>query len=82
MKYAEALEKNGSCEGLDLRELPLDSLIELIEDIPSWDYPLGEESVLELARRAKIDVNVFFDEADRDYSDLWLEAAEKLGVNI
>lgn len=82
MKYKEALMKNESRDGLDLRDLPLTDLLELIDDIPGWDYLLGEESVLELARRAEIDVSEFFDASDRDYSDLWVAAAEKLGVEI
>ena len=82
MTYKEALEVNESTAGLDLESLPLSDLLELIEEIPAWDYPLGEESVKELARRADIDVSAFFDGTDRDYSDLWAAAAEKLGVDF
>lgn len=82
MTYQIAMEKNESAEGLDLRELSLEDLLELIDDVPGWDYPLGEESVRELARRAEIDAEGFFAESDSDYSDLWAAAAEKLGVDF
>lgn len=79
MNYKKALELNESKAGLDLKEMPLADLMELIDEIPGWDYLLGEESVLELARRAEINVDEFFSEGTRDYSDLWAFAAEKLG---
>ena len=81
MTYKEALELNESKAGLDLRELPLADLLDLIEEIPGWDYPLGEESVKELARRAEIDVVEYFAEGTKDYSDLWAEAAGRLGLD-
>lgn len=80
MTYNKALELNESKAGLDLGELSLSDLLELIEEIPGWDYPLGEESVLELARRAEINAAEFFAEGSKDYSDLWAEAAEKLSI--
>jgi hypothetical protein len=79
MTYKEALELNESKAGLNLKEMPIADLMELIEEIPGWDYPLGEESVLELARRAEVDVDDYFSEGTKDYSDLWAFAAEKLG---
>lgn len=83
MTYKEALEMNESKNGLDLSELSLENLLELIEEIPGWDYPLGEESVKELARRAGIDTMEFFsEESCHDYSDLYARAAELLGVGI
>ena len=81
MTYKEALELNESKDGLDLGELSISDLLELIEEIPGWDYPLGEESVLELARRAEVDVGEYFSEGTKDYSALWAEAAEKLGLD-
>lgn len=78
MNYKEALEMNESKAGLDLRDMELSDLLALIDEIPGWDYPLAEEAMTELARRAEIDVNEFFEESDKDYSDLWAAATEKL----
>lgn len=79
--YAEALEKNESKYGLDLGEISLDNLLALIEELPGWDYPLAEDFMNELARRAGINADKYFAEADRDYSDLYVDATDKLGVN-
>lgn len=81
MTYAEAREKNESKEGLDLGEISLDNLLALIEELPGWDYPLAEDFMNELAKRAGIDTDKYFEEADRDYSDLYVDATEKLGVD-
>ena len=82
MKYAKALEINESAAGLDISEMSLDDLLELIDEIPGWDYPLAEECMVDLARRAGISPVEFFDDSDRDYSDLWLACAEALGVDF
>ena len=78
MNYKEALEMNESKTGLDFRGMELSDLLALIDEIPGWDYPLAEEAMAELARRAEIDINGFFEESDGDYSDLWAAATEKL----
>lgn len=82
INYKTALELNESRDGLDLKSLSLEDLLALIEEIPGWDYPLGEESILELARRAGIDAKEYFDTSDKDYSDLWSDSAEALGVEF
>lgn len=80
--YAEALEKNESKNGLDLGEISLDNLLALIEELPGWDYPLAEDLMHELAKRAGIDTAEYFTAADRDYSDLYVDATDKLGVEM
>ena len=82
MKYKEALEMNESKTGIDYQSLSIESLMELIDDIPGWDYPLAEDCMEELSRRADIDRDAFFAESDRDYSDLWAACAEKLGIEF
>lgn len=82
MTYKEALEINESKSGLDYQSLTIKSLLELIDEIPGWDYPLADDCMSELARRADIDQDVFFAEGDRDYSDLWAACAEKLGIDF
>lgn len=82
MTYKEALEMNESKSGLDYESLSTKSLMELINEIHGWDYPLAEDCMAELARRADIDRDVFFAESDRDYSDLWAACAEKLGIEF
>ena len=85
MTYAKALELNESRDGLDLRNISLEDLIGLCDEVPGWDYPLWEGFVLELARRAGIDPSAFFaDDEDgnptfRDYNDLCQAALEALG---
>lgn len=85
MTYAKALELNESRDGLDLRNISLEDLIGLCDEVPGWDYPLGEGFVLELARRAGIDSASFFDDDEdsnptfRDYNDLCQAALEALG---
>lgn len=82
MTYKEALEINESKSGLDYESLSTESLMELIDEIPGWDYPLAEDCMSELSRRAKIDTDSFFADNDRDYSDLWAACAEKLGIDL
>ena len=82
MTYKEALELNESKAGLDLGELSLNELLAIIDEVPGWDYPLAEELMTELAKRAGIDTEEYFDGTDRDYSDLWSDAADKLGVDF
>ena len=82
MTYKEALELNESKAGLDLGSMGLDDLLALIDDIPGWDYPLAEDAMSELAKRAGIDLREYFTEGTRDYSDLWVDAAEKLDVDF
>jgi hypothetical protein len=82
MTYKEALEMNESKAGIDYKSLSIESLMELIDDIPGWDYPLAEDCIAELADRAGIDRDAFFVESDRDYSDLWAACAEKLGIDF
>ena len=82
MTYQKVLEMNESAAGLDLKELSLENLLALIDEVPGWDYPLAEDFVAELANRAGIDMTQYFAESDRDYSDLWATAAEKLGVDL
>lgn len=85
MTYAKALELNESREGLDLEALTVEDLVGLCDEVPAWDYPLGEDFVLELARRAGIDPSAFFaDDEDgnptfHDYNDLCQAALEALG---
>jgi hypothetical protein len=79
MTYKTALELNES-KGLDLESLTNDSLMALIDEIPGWDYPLAEDCMEELAKRAGIDKAKFF-EGNRDYSDLWTACADKLGID-
>lgn len=84
MTYAKALELNESRDGLDLEALTVDDLVELCDEVPAWGYPLGEDFVLELARRAGIDPSAFFVDEDgnptfRDYNDLCQAALEALG---
>ena len=91
MTYKEALEMNESKSGIDIESLSLEELAALTDEIPGWDYPLAEDCVKELARRAKIDVDQFFLEYDQDgytdslphgydYNDLWARCMEKLGI--
>ena len=82
MTYKEALEMNESKAGMDYKSLSIESLMELIDDIPGWDYPLAEDCMAELADRAGIDRDAFFSESDRDYSDLWATCAEKLKIDF
>lgn len=81
MTYKKALELNESKQGLDLESLTNESLLALIYEIPGWDYPLAEDCMEELARRAGIDKAAFFED-DRDYSDLWAACADKLGIDF
>jgi len=83
MTYAKALMMNESKDGLDLKRLSLASLLSLIDEVPGWDYPLAEDFIRELANRAGIDTNKYFANDPvvyRDYSDLYADAVEKLGV--
>jgi hypothetical protein len=79
--YKTALEMNESKNGIDWDEVSLDELIQMIGEIPGWDYPLAEDSMNEMSRRAGIDPKVFFDNGDRDYNDLYTACAEALGVD-
>lgn len=79
--YKDALEMNESKAGLDLGEISLDNLLSLIEELPGWDYPLAEDLMHELAKRAGIDTDKYFAEADRDYSDLYTDATDKMSAD-
>ena len=79
--YRDAMEMNESKNWLDLEEISLDNLLALIEELPGWDYPLAEDFMHELAKRAGIDTDKYFAEEDRDYSDLYVDATDKLGVD-
>lgn len=84
VSYSRALEQRESEEGLDLAAMDIDDLLTLIEDIPGWDYPLAEDCMGELARRAGIDTHAYFRDAGyaKDYNDLWLDAAIALGYDF
>ena len=82
MTYAKALMINESKDGLDIESMPLEDLLSVIDDMPSWDCVLAGELLHELARRAEIREEEFFKEDScRDCNDLWYAAAEKLGYN-
>lgn len=82
MTYREALERNESAAGLDFTEIPLDDLVQLIDDLPAWDYPLAEDCINEFARRAGINPAEYFAESDRDYNALWMSCAEALNIDF
>ena len=79
--YKDALERNESREGLSLADLSLADLLGIIEEIPGWDYPLADECMGELARRAGIDQAEYFRDDDDedsaphgyDYNDLYAD---------
>ena len=92
MTYKEALEQNESMNGLDFSSLELSDLLSIIDEIPGWDYPLAEEAMDELARRAGIDTDTYFGGYNSpsefpddglphgmDYNDLYADAVEMLG---
>lgn len=84
MTYKDALELNETVNGLDLSDLELPELLAIIDELPGWDYPLAEKLLREMSSRAGVDYDQYFSERDgqADCNDLWVAAAEKLGVEI
>jgi hypothetical protein len=78
--YKEYLEMNESKAGIDWDEITLDNLVKLIDEIPGWDYPLAIESMSELAKRAGIDTDEFFQGGEKDYNDLFSACADVLNI--
>lgn len=81
LTYKEALELNELAEGLDMSILAINDLLNCIEELPGWDYPLAEDLMAELAKRAGIDPETFFSEHDTDYNGLYQACVEALGID-
>lgn len=82
LTYKCALELNESPRGLDLSALPLTDLLRITDELPGWDYPLGEDLITEIARRAGIDVDDYLHEHNADLTTVWEAAAKLLGVDM
>jgi len=79
MNYKEALELNESKQGIDLDSLTNYQIATVIDQIPGWEYPLADSFLEELANRAGVDMQRYFDRG-HDRNDLFKTCTSRLGI--